>query len=182
MQIITLNINSAYAEGKREEMKALLSQEKPDILCLQETRQRAAHWPLRFKGFKTYAALGAETASTRGLALLVGNRFLSESVGRPSPFWLFVKVHGGNLSTPLIVGTVYVPPIQQRGRIFNILPGVLEELKAEYPSIPILLAGDYNMPLHSLQQELNRRGVVVKYTPSGKVARRKSLGCQIKLS
>ena len=153
LRIGTLNINGV--NKKRTELSYLLRQENFSVFGLQETRQRAAHWPLRIGGYKSFVSLGEEVSSTRGLAMLVKNKYLSEAVGRASPFWLFVRVSGGDLVSPLIVGTVYVPPRNERRRIFQHLPTVLGEIREEHPDLPIMMMGDFNMELHELQLEMS---------------------------
>ena len=152
LRIGTLNINGV--NKKRTELRYLLRLEKIGILCMQETRQRAAHWPLRLSGYKSFVALGEEMSSVRGLAILVRNKYNCEPVGRASPFWLFVRVSGGDLTEPFIIGTVYVPPRHNRAQIFRLLPGALASIEAAHPGIPVVLTGDFNMELHTLQLEM----------------------------
>ena len=148
-KVCTLNVNAV--NKKRTEIKYLLQQERLDILCLQETRQRATHFPLRMGGYRTYVSIGDDVSATRGLALMVKNKYQSEPIGQASPFWLFVKVSGGDLTTPFIIGTVYVPHGLHRGRVLTLLPTILGRIDTEHRGIPLVLCGDFNMELHALQ-------------------------------
>ena len=92
LRLCTLNINSI--NRKREELRILLKLAKIDVLCLQETRQRAVHWPLTFGGYRTYVSLGYNGPSSRGLGILVPNKYQSELATRASTNWMFVKISG----------------------------------------------------------------------------------------
>ena len=93
--------------------------------------------------------------SVRGLAILVRNKYNCDPEGRASPFWLFVRVNGGDLTQPFIVGTVYIPLRLNCAQIFRLLPGTLASLEAAHLDIPVVLTGDFNMELHSLQLEMS---------------------------
>ena len=152
LKVGSLNINGV--NRKRSDLRYFLERTQVDVLGIQETLLRSTDWYLRFPGYKCYTAMGETTASTRGLALIVSNRFQSTPVGRSSLFWIFARVHGGGLKTPVIIGTVYVPHREDRARVLTGLPQAIEHLSDEYREEPIILTGDFNMELHELQLKM----------------------------
>lgn len=97
--------------------------------------------------------MGDRVPNTRGLALLIKTDYACNPVGRPSPHWLFVRLFGGSLLRPIVVGTCYIPHNGRNGVLTNLAQEV-EGLRAEYPNDPFIVTGDWNMSLHSLQRKL----------------------------
>ena len=81
---------------KTTDLWHLLSAQHFDMLALQETLLRAVN------GFLTFSALGHTGASHCGVSLLVSGRYSAQSVRPTSPFWVFVKMFGNGLLSPVI--------------------------------------------------------------------------------
>ena len=62
LKISSFNVNRI--NRKQTEVRYLLQQDRLDVLCLQETQQQAAHWPLPFEGYRRFVLLREETSST----------------------------------------------------------------------------------------------------------------------
>lgn len=69
---------------------------------------------------------------------------------------MFVRLYGATLTSPTLVGTVYVPHRQGRRTVLSRLPQEIASLKEEFPGDPLILMGDFNMELHDIQQEMAR--------------------------
>ena len=97
--------------------------------------------------------MGDLQASARGVSLLVANRFACQPVGRTSPYWVFARLFGATLPSPILVGTVYVPHRAGRHHVLTQLPLTVASLREEFPQDPLILTGDWNMDLHEVQTE-----------------------------
>ena len=75
-KVCTYNVNSL--KGRKADVKYLLERSQPRILALQETLIEASHYPIRFRGFQSFASPGIHGPSHMGLGLLVDNTFQAE--------------------------------------------------------------------------------------------------------
>lgn len=153
-RVCTLNVRGVKSKGT--DLRYFLQKEPIEVLCLQETLQKAASWPLRLSGYRCYAALGENVSSFRGLAVAVANRYVSEPVGKASQSSIFVRISGGDLQKPIFVGTTYIPPRRDKGKILKELERKVEDLRREYPEYPMVLCGYFNEEMHGLQVQLSR--------------------------
>ena len=151
LRMITYNINGVA--NKRTELRHFLEHTKCDVLGLQETLLKATDWHLRFPQFLCFTAMGDLTASTRGVAVVVANKFACSPVGRASPYWVFVRLFGAGLVNPVIVGSVYVPHRAGRNHVLTTLPLEIGRLKQAYPEDPVIVLGDWNLDLEEVQRE-----------------------------
>jgi hypothetical protein len=146
----TLNINGVRT--KQTDLWHLLWTERLDVLALQETLLKATDWDLHVPDFLCLSALGTTAASQRGVSLLVSTKFGCQSVGPAFPHWVFGKLTGSTLASPLIVGSVYLPHNDLRQRVRNQLSTALLKIHTEYPDCAILLMGDLNENLVGAQR------------------------------
>ena len=177
LKVGTYNINSLCS--KRQELRSLVAEVQWDVFGVQETLLSAADWQLHIPGYSCLTVMGERTASKRGLVVAVSNKYSCTTVGRASPYWLFVRVYGATLRQPFIFGTVYVPNRLERRRVLDALPLYIDSLHEEFPNDALILTGDFNMELHELQQAIttwpvrptvlpNEGNVPTRYGPNGR--------------
>jgi RNase P protein component len=159
LRVVTYNINGVAR--KRTDLRVFLEQTRCDVLGLQETLLRATDWHLRIPNYHCFTAMGDLTASTRGVALVVSNKFACNPVGAASPYWVFARLYGASLSSPILVGTIYVPNREGRNTVLTKLPLEIARLKQEFPEDPMIVMGDWNMSLEEVQREVVRWPVPV---------------------
>lgn len=143
--------NVAGIRRKRYDVQHLFETERLHILCLQETLQRATDYQLRIKGTRSFEALGASKASERGLAILVKGTLTGQSVGHGSPNFQFVRIFGGHIVRPIIVANLYVPTRIGRRRVCHLFTAALNDVRRSFPFDPVLIGGDFNMPIEETQ-------------------------------
>jgi hypothetical protein len=146
----TLNVNGVRT--KQTDLWHLLRSERLDVLALQETLLKATDWDLHVPDFLCLSALGTTAASERGVSLLVSTKFGCQAVGPGSPHWVFGKLTGSTLASPLIVGSVYLPHNDLRQRVRIQLSTALVKIHTEFPDCAILLMGDLNENLVGAQR------------------------------
>jgi hypothetical protein len=145
----TLNINGVRA--KQTDLWHLLRSNCLDVLALQETRLKATDWDLRIPNYVCFSAMGHDGASERGVSLMVSAKFGCQTVGPALPYWVFVKLFGGELLGPIIVGSLYLPCNVGVTLARQKLPRVLERIEADHPDCAILLMGNLNASYEQAQ-------------------------------
>jgi len=93
------------------------------IMVLQETWRQDGQWRFWLKGFNSIESLASHDCTRRGqarregeepgrhgLAILVREDISAYEVGQESGYFLFVRVSGGPVQQPCIVGTIYPYP------------------------------------------------------------------------
>lgn len=150
----TYNVNGL--RGKRTDLRVFLHETKLDVLGIQETMLGPTDWRLRMPGYACFFASGHGGTATRGVGLIVSQKFSSMAVGPPSAYWVFARLMGGDLQCPVLVGSVYVPHANTRNRreVLRTLPLAVSRLKQQFQNDPIILAGDFNTTLQPLQQRM----------------------------
>lgn len=150
LRVGTYNVNGL--KGKRLELRAFLGITKLDVLGIQETLLKANDWSFRIPHYVCYTSGGAAVRAHRGVALAVSKRFTSMPVGPASPSWIFVRVMGGNLRKPLVVGTAYVPSQRGGQPVLHGLARAVSSIRGRHPDDVIVLVGDFNRSLAELQR------------------------------
>ena len=145
----TYNINGM--RGKTTDVDHFLRSSRLDVLALQETLLTATSFGLNFRGYVCFSALGQNTASTRGVSLLLRDSLSAEIVGRSHTNWIFARLSSKSLPGPTIVGNVYLPTREARPLIHQ-LQRQMEDLRARFPDDPILVMGDFNADVAGLQR------------------------------
>ena len=145
----TLNINGVRT--KQTDLWHLLRSNRLDVLALQETKLKVTDWDLRIPNYVCFSAMGHGGASERGVLLMVSKKFGCQPVGPALPHWVFVKLFGGALSGPIIVGSVYLPCHAGATLARQKLPQVLERIETDHPDCAILLMGDLNASYEQAQ-------------------------------
>jgi len=150
MRLISWNVNGIRARWAR--LSELLACERPDVVCLQETRCSDARFPyqhLRELGYRARHSAGAER--TGGVAILVREDHPIEDRGpalderreAAEGHWLELCTEG------IAVGSIYVPAGAEADAAGE--SGKLAFLEAvarhayEAQSRPFLIAGDFNV-------------------------------------
>lgn len=149
LRIISWNVNGIRARMPR--IAEMLRRERPDVVCLQETRCPYRHFPhsrLEELGYRAQHSPGRKQG---GVAILVRSdhdvthqgRALDHSHDMAEGRWLATTCEG------LTIGTVYVPAGSTREEVDD--SGKLAFLKAMASqagterSGPMLIAGDFNV-------------------------------------
>jgi exodeoxyribonuclease-3 len=149
LRIISWNVNGIRARMPR--IAELLRRERPDLVCLQETRCPYRHFPHRRLEELGYRAQHSPGRQRGGVAILVRSDLqvtrrgasLDHSHDLAQGRWLQMTCEG------LTIGTVYVPAGPTREEIDD--GGKLAFLKAvasqsvSEQSGPMLIAGDFNV-------------------------------------
>jgi exodeoxyribonuclease-3 len=149
LRIISWNVNGIRARMPR--IAELLRRERPDVVCLQETRCPYRHFPHSRIEELGYRAQHSPGRKHGGVAILVRSDHcvtrrgaaLDHSHDMAEGRWLATTCEG------LTIGTVYVPAGPTREEVDD--AGKLAFLKAvanqagEEQSGPMLIAGDFNV-------------------------------------
>lgn len=142
LSVGTYNVNGI--KKKKRDVEYMLRREKLDVLAMQETLQRDTDWELRIPGYHCFEVAGSRQASQRGLCILIRDGYNGYEVGENSPWCVLVRVSGGGLTSPAIVGSVYIPHTATRAVMERVQQQVMRAV-AECPTDPVLLLGDWNM-------------------------------------
>ena len=150
MRVVSWNVNGVRARWPR--LIELLTCERPDVVCLQETRCPAGRFPherLREMGYQSRHSAGAHKAG--GVAILVRddhrvtdrNSELDHHREIAEGRWLEITTEG------ITIGSVYVPAGAGRDEADDhnklaFLEAVARQAYDEH-SHPLLIAGDFNV-------------------------------------
>jgi exodeoxyribonuclease III len=149
LRIISWNVNGIRARMPR--IAEMLRRERPDLVCLQETRCPYRHFPHRRLEELGYRAQHSPGRRRGGVAILIRSDHhvtrrgaaLDHSHDMAEGRWLQTTCEG------LTIGTVYVPAGPTREEIDD--SGKLAFLKAvanqagDESTYPMLIAGDFNV-------------------------------------
>jgi len=147
MTLVSYNVNGI--KQKREDIRLYMQSLDADVFALQETLRTPDLFRLHFYGYQCIERTMETGPGKRGLAIAVKQCFSAYQVGVGSDYWLFVRIVGGNLKSPIIVGNVYMPhrnvvvPHLHRECRIN-LQAEVTSLHRRYPTDPIIVLGDFN--------------------------------------
>jgi exonuclease III len=151
-KVATLNINGV--KKRSVDLQYLMRLQKSDAIALQETLLSSTDFGIYIPDYQCFSALGHTAAARRGVSVLIRRSFSGEVVGPSHSNWVFVRVSGQAISTPMIVASVYIPVAGPASRLAKRQLAVdLGRLTAEYPDTPLVLMGDFNMDILQLQQQ-----------------------------
>ena len=152
VKALTCNVDGLA--GKRDLLREFAEEVRPSIMALQETRVVPEMWSLRVNGYHCFQAMarGTQVASERGVALLLQKRFNGQAVGNSSPWHLFVRVFGGCLPQPILVGSAYIPHGHDRQMVKDMIGERIGKLRSKYPHDPVIIMGDWNMKGAAVQK------------------------------
>jgi exonuclease III len=125
-----------------------------DAMALQETLLCSTNFGISIPHFQCFSALGHTAAARRGLSVLIRSGFSGKVVGPAHSNWVFVRVSGQEISTPTIIGSIYLPHGAASRPTQNQLAADLVGLTNGYPDTPLVLMGDFNLDLEQLQRLL----------------------------
>ena len=64
----------------------------------------------------------------------------------------FVRLTGGGLLKPIIIGNIYVPVrLHKKKEVARTCSSAINQIKQKYPTDPVLLGGDFNQTLAEVQ-------------------------------
>eukprot|EP01018_Ginkgo_biloba_P034145 Gb_28026 [translate_table: standard] len=164
-KIVSWNINGDTS--KKWDLQHLVSSESWGIVGLQETRVWENRWPISIPGMVVFQARGClREVRQRGVALAVSKEFRSFQVGPIDPKNIWEQVSHQSLGNRAwIFGSVYIPQHLHREECQDCLRrvlGVVQDLKSKFRGAPLVMLGDGNMSLKSLEQWIARsRGLQV---------------------
>jgi exodeoxyribonuclease III len=150
LRVVSWNVNGVRARWPR--LTELLTCERPDVVCLQETRCLASRFPherLRDMGYESRHSSGGHRAG--GVAILVRedhriterNMRLDHRRTMAEGHWLEITTEG------IAIGSVYVPAGSARSEAGDagklaFLEAVARQAYDEHAH-PLLIAGDFNV-------------------------------------
>ena len=152
------SFNIASINGKRVELAHMLDREKIDIIALQETRRSRDDWRISISGFNCVESLVSTHQASNGLArakgpepgrnglaILVRDDIRAHQVGIESGYWIFLRLCGGPIPTPFLVGNIYRP--HDKATSEGVIAGMKKQiglLRSKFPDDPIIIMGDWN--------------------------------------
>jgi exodeoxyribonuclease-3 len=149
LRVISWNVNGIRARMPR--IAEMLRRERPDLVCLQETRCPYRHFPHRRLEELGYRAQHSPSRRQGGVAILVRSDHnvtrrcgsLNHSHDMAEGRWLQTTCEG------LTIGSVYVPAGPTREEVDDagklaFLQAVAQQACHEH-SHPLLIAGDFNV-------------------------------------
>jgi len=147
MTLVSYNVNGI--KQKREDIRLYMQSLDADVFALQETLRQPDLFRLHFYGYQCIERTMVPGPGKRGLAIAVKQCFSAYQVGVGSDYWIFIRIVGGQLKSPIIVGNVYmphrnvaVPHLRRESR--NNLQAEVASLSRRYPNDPIIVMGDFN--------------------------------------
>ena len=149
---MTLDINGIA--GKLEELHVLLEIDKPDVICLQETKRVATGSKLHINGYNIYEVPSEGT----GLGLLIGFRKgsgLQFHIIESNKDAIIASIKGSN--TKAIVGNIYRSP-SRKSEANHMIANILRKHSKEDN---LLLVGDWNETPSVMTNILRRLGTEV---------------------
>ena len=150
LSVATLNIHGA--KKKSVDLQHLLRTQRCDAIALQETLLCSTDFGIYIPDYQCFSALGHTAAARRGVSVLIRTAFGGEVVGPSHSNWVFVRVSGQEINTPIIIGSVYLPVGVASRLAKRQLAVDLGRLTADYPDTPLVLMGDFNLDLPQLQR------------------------------
>ena len=164
LRVGTFNINGVMK--KRADLRLLLEETGCEVMGLQETLLRASDWNLRLPGFRCLTSLGDRIESERGVGLLISTKFNCSPAGRSTSCTCWGRIFGGDLTQPIVVGSVYVPHRTARSAVLQLIPESIVSLHNAHPTDPIIVMGDFNMDLEDVQLLLAQTGLHFHVVPT----------------
>jgi exodeoxyribonuclease III len=151
MKIITWNVNGVRARG--EQLAALVAEQRPDVLCLQEIKVAPDHLPKEIAEIAGYHTTWHGTKGYSGVALHVREGF---AAGRPQithpPFDHETRIAVAEIEIAegagsFLVASIYVPnggkDFPAKIRFLHALTAWAAEVRAS--GRPLVLCGDMNV-------------------------------------
>ena len=140
---------------------ALVRDQAPDVLCLQETLREYGMPPLRLDGYsvlESYCIKGnkGEFPGCRGIALAIREDLVGFHVGGFSNFFKFVRVLVPASRRAILVACVYLPPrvpgvsVKVRGEFIR----GLASLRTRFPEDNVVVAGDFNLSIKKINSRI----------------------------
>ena len=151
-KVMTLNINGIT--GKLEELQMLLERNKPDVICLQETKRVVNGKKLHINGYIIYEV----PAEDSGLGLLMGLRNgsgLQFHILESNRDAIVASIRGRDAS--VVLGNIYRSP-SRKSEANHLVANMLRKYSKESN---FLLVGDWNETPDVMTRVLNRLGIDV---------------------
>ena len=167
LKVCTWNIGSA--RGKGTDLQLLASQQKLDVICLQETKIAASDWPCRIPGYVTLEEAAVEgKPGHNGLAILVrkGLNARLSYAGPITPFMIVAMLQWESEGSDpkgnkVLIGSVYIPPVGNANRRAAIKSccQCIQRIRSKLGELPFFVGGDWNTLEKNLQKTLNVKGL-----------------------
>ena len=156
IKIISLNINSL--PNKLHELQYICDYETPNFMFVQESCRALGSPALQVSGYQYIDSPVTSSPGSRGLVSL-----FSKSGPFASPVsWAsnesVLVCESFFAASPVFLLNCYISP-SFKSLCLNRLISSLRSLSARRPTVPIILGGDFNMPVQSLLTSLSRKGI-----------------------
>jgi exonuclease III len=149
-RFVSLNINGI--NKKRESLLLWATEDKADVICLQEHLRAALDWKVRLPGYQCFSSGAGDKVGSLGVAILVRNDIPAfERVA--SDYIVLVEVLIG--AARVLVGSVYLPQKKkhQTQALELVAAAVNKELKA---GSNVMLLGDFNLNRENITKKTDR--------------------------
>jgi len=142
LKVGTINVNGA--RQKRDMVRYFLSETETKILALQETLIKPTHKNLYLPGYECFNVYGSHAIGERGVSVAVSRELDTTPVDTSDPYWITVRVSGGNLKNSMLVMSVYVNNGDGKGVRERKLKKGIRDAMEKYPEDDVLIMGDFN--------------------------------------
>ena len=162
MKIYSWNVNGIRAVDKKGALAEFISQEKPDIICFQETKAHESQIDLEFPEYEKYWSSAVKKGYS-GTAIWTKTPPLNVSYGLPEGLITEYKLDSDQYGDPsnegriillefdtFYLATVYTP--NSKGDLSRLAlrhkqwdPAFLKYLKAREAKKPVIFCGDLNV-------------------------------------
>ena len=165
MKIVTWNVNGIRA--RREQVLAWLDQERPDVLCLQETKASPEQVPISLQTMEKYWSYWHGFKGYSGVALLVRKEFCPKVPIFEHPHFNMENRIVTALINGITVASIYVP---NGGKDFNAKIRFIASMSAFAESFaetkrPLILCGDLNIAHAPIDVHPSQRREVIGQLP-----------------
>ena len=154
--LISVNVNGFTK--KRLQIEELAEKEGAMVLAIQETLVAVRHYPIRIKGYRTFAKPWEK--GFRGQAVLVDNRLSAWEVQHEDDKHIIhVKISGlPNYNKPIHVLSVYLPSggnfKRERTRLIKVIGRRVDKILEGDNDAAIIGMGDFNTEMDDLDKKL----------------------------
>lgn len=151
--------NVSTLTGHRDEIRWLVQNpfNKPAFLALQETHIGEFGMDFRISGYDMLSNVSVKSQGSSGIALACSKSLTCTEIHGVPGYCILVKCFDYQPHSTWIIGSVYIPHNKQtiphlRQSVLQNLRLRLQSLSTKYPSMPIMLGGDWNMSSSKLNR------------------------------
>ena len=153
LSVITLNIYGLNAPTKRQRLAEWIQKQDPYICCLQETHHKTGDtYRLKVKGWKKIFQANRDQKKA-GVAILISDKmdFKTKAMNRDKDGH-YIMIKGSIQEEDITILNIYAPNTGAPQYVRQMLTCMKGEI-----SNNIIIVGDFNTPLTSMDRSLNRK-------------------------